>query len=53
MDIALIVIGAVVGAGIIFFYLGWLMNTKTGKKSLVISEERAKMIVVDAEKKIA
>jgi ribonucrease Y len=34
----------------IFFYLGWLLNSKLGKKSIVSSEERAKQIVTDAQK---
>jgi ribonuclease Y len=34
----------------LFFYLGWMFNSKVGKKSLVSAEERAKQIIVDAEK---
>ena len=34
----------------IFFYLGWLLNSKLGKKSIVSSEERAKQIITDAQK---
>ncbi len=34
----------------IFFYLGWLVNSKLGKKSIVSAEERAKQIVTDAQK---
>lgn len=40
----------VVGLVAIFFYLGWLLNSKVGKRSLVSAEERAKQVVTDAEK---
>ncbi len=36
--------------GVLIFYLGWMFNTKIGKKSLVSAEERAKQIIVDAQK---
>ena len=35
---------------VLFFYLGWLTNSKLGKKSLKASEERAKQIISDAQK---
>ncbi|MGE5354272.1 MAG: ribonuclease Y [Acidobacteriota bacterium] len=35
---------------VVMFYMGWLFNSKLGKKSIVSSEERAKQIISDAEK---
>jgi ribonuclease Y len=35
---------------IVVFYLGWLFNSKVGKKSIVSAESRAKQIITDAEK---
>ncbi|MDP4175822.1 MAG: ribonuclease Y [Bacteroidota bacterium] len=32
------------------FYLGWISNSKLGKKSIASAEERAKRILADAEK---
>ena len=40
----------VVGLVALFFYLGWLVNSKIGKNSLVSADERAKQLVTDAEK---
>lgn len=40
----------VVGLVAIFFYLGWLVNSKMGKNSLESADERAKQVVTDAEK---
>lgn len=40
----------VVGLVALFFYLGWLVNSKIGKNSLASADERAKQIVADAEK---
>ncbi len=40
----------VVGLVALFFYLGWLVNSKIGKNSLVSADERSKQIVTDAEK---
>lgn len=37
----------------VFFYLGWMFNSKVGKKSIASSEERAKIIITDAEKEAA
>jgi ribonuclease Y len=39
-----------VGLVALFFYLGWLVNSKIGKNSLVSADERAKQVVTDAEK---
>ena len=35
---------------VVFFYLGWLFNSKVGKKSAALAEENSKRIVADAEK---
>lgn len=35
---------------VVMFYMGWLFNSKLGKKSIVSAEERAKQIISDAEK---
>jgi len=45
-----IIIGAAVLIVALFFYLGWLINAKLGKKSLTSAEEKAKQILKDAEK---
>lgn len=46
------VVQIIVVSGLValFFYLGWLFNSKIGKKSLVSAEERSKQIIADAEK---
>ena len=46
------IIQIVIMAGLValFFYLGWLVNSKIGKNSLVSADERAKQVVTDAEK---
>lgn len=46
------IIQIVIVAGLValFFYLGWLLNSKMGKKSLVSAEERVKQILNDSEK---
>src|SRR3989339_673879 len=35
---------------VLFFFLGWYLNTKVGKKSLSAAEEKAKQIINDAQK---
>ncbi|MGE5399111.1 MAG: ribonuclease Y [Ignavibacteriales bacterium] len=35
---------------VVMFYLGWMFNSKVGKKSIASAEERAKQIIADAEK---
>src|SRR4030067_1095666 len=35
---------------VVFFYLGWMFNSKIGKKSIASSEERAKQLINDAQK---
>lgn len=37
----------------LFFYLGWLFNSKVGKKSIAAADERAKSIINDANKEAA
>lgn len=46
------IIQIVIVAGLVslFFYLGWLFNSKIGAKSLVSADERAKQLIADAEK---
>lgn len=35
---------------VVFFYLGWIFNSKVGKKSITSAEERAKQIINEAQK---
>ena len=49
MDVV-ILIPMLVVVIIVFFYLGWIMNSKVGKKSVATAEEQAKRIIDDAEK---
>jgi ribonuclease Y len=49
MDVV-ILIPMLVVVIIVFFYLGWMMNSKIGKKSVTNAEEQAKRIIGDAEK---
>ncbi len=49
MDV-LLIIPMLVVIIIVFFYLGWLFNSKVGKKSAALAEENSKRIVADAEK---
>ena len=35
---------------VLFFFFGWYLNTKVGKKSLSAAEEKAKQIINDAQK---
>ena len=42
----------VVGLVALFFYLGWLVNSKIGKNSLASADERAKQIVADGKRKL-
>jgi ribonucrease Y len=34
----------------LFFYLGWMFNSKVGKRSIASAEERSKQIIADAQK---
>ncbi len=49
MDV-LLIIPMLVVIIFVFFYLGWLFNSKVGKKSAALAEENSKRIVADAEK---
>jgi ribonuclease Y len=50
-NISLIVlIPVVIFLVILFYYLGWLTNSKLGKKSIAAAEEKAKQIINDAQK---
>ncbi len=49
MDVVLL-IPMVVVLIVIFFYLGWMFNSRIGKKSLASAEEEAKKILADADK---
>ena len=46
----LILIPMVVLLVALFFYLGYKVNSKLGKRSIVAGEERAKILIADAEK---
>lgn len=46
----LLLIPMVIVLVVLFFYLGWMFNSKIGKKSIVSAEERAKQILADAQK---
>ncbi len=39
-----------IGAMIVFFFLGWVLNSRFGKSSLSSAEEKAKQLIADAEK---
>ena len=49
MDL-IIIIPMVVVLIVLFFYLGWIFNSKVGKKSVVAAEEKAGQIIQDAKK---
>jgi ribonuclease Y len=49
MDV-LIIIPVLVVVIIVFFYLGWIFNSKLGKKNLASAELEAKRIIEEAEK---
>jgi ribonuclease Y len=46
----LLLIPMVIFLVVVFFYLGWMFNSKIGKKSIVSAEDRAKQIIADAQK---
>ncbi len=35
---------------ILFFFLGWMINSKSGKNSKVVAEDKAKQMIADAQK---
>ena len=49
MDPLLLIVLAIVLV-VVFFYLGWMLNSKVGKKSIASADERAKQIIDDAQK---
>ena len=49
MDL-IIIIPMVVVLIVLFFYLGWIFNSKVGKKSIVAAEEKADQIIQDSKK---
>jgi ribonucrease Y len=49
LDIIILIPMAVVLVAL-FFYFGWIFNSRIGKKSLLSAEEKAKQIVADAQK---
>ncbi len=52
MDL-IIIIPMVVVLIVLFFYLGWMFNSKVGKKSIVAAEEKAEQVIQDAKKEAA
>ncbi|MFZ2864091.1 MAG: Rnase Y domain-containing protein, partial [Ignavibacteriaceae bacterium] len=52
MDL-IIIIPMVVVLIVLFFYLGWMFNTKVGKKSISAAEEKAEQLIQDAKKESA
>ncbi len=49
MDV-IVLIPMVIVLVVLFFYLGWLFNSKIGEKSLVSADEKAKQIITEAQK---
>jgi ribonucrease Y len=49
MDV-LVLIPMVIILVVLFFYLGWMFNSKIGKKSIASAEERAKQIISEGQK---
>ncbi len=49
IDILLLIPMAVVLV-VLFFYLGWIFNSKIGKKSITAAEDKAKQIINEAQK---
>ncbi len=47
----LILIGALIGGGA--FFMGWMLNARSGKNKLMDAQERAKKIIEEAEKDAA
>ncbi len=45
-----VIIPMIVVLMVLFFYLGWWFNSRVGKKSIVSAEERATLIIQDAQK---
>ncbi len=49
MDV-IVLIPMVIVLVVLFFYLGWVFNSRIGKKSLASAEERTKQIIAEAQK---
>ncbi len=49
IDILLLIPMAVVLV-VLFFYLGWIFNSKIGKKSIAAAEEKSKLLIAEAQK---
>jgi ribonuclease Y len=49
MDLMFLIL-MIAGVVVVMFYMGWLFNSRLGKKSINSAEERAKQIIADAEK---
>jgi ribonucrease Y len=50
MDDPLLLIILAIILVVVFFYLGWMLNSRIGKNSKIAAEERAKLIISDAQK---
>lgn len=50
MENPLLLISAAIFLVVLFFYLGWMFNSKVGKNSKAAAEERGKLIIEDAQK---
>lgn len=50
MDPYLIIIPIVIITALLSGYIGWMLNTKSGKNSLAIANDRAKQILADSQK---
>jgi ribonuclease Y len=53
MDPLLIIISIVIITALLSGFVGWILNTKSGKNSKAIAEERAKQIIADAQKDVS
>jgi len=52
MDL-IVIIPMLVVLIVLFFYLGWIFNSKVGKKSITAAEEKAEQLIQDAKKETA
>src|SRR5664280_547378 len=53
MDPLLIIISIVIITALLSGFVGWILNTKSGRNSKVIAEEKAKQIIADAQKDVS
>src|ERR1039457_4174601 len=49
----LLIIPIVIITALLFGFIGWILNTKSGKNSKVIAEERVTQIIADAQKDVS